>query len=178
MRRRVVIVLVALAVGWAFLVFVRMIMPSIKVGDRAPDFTAVGQDGRQVKLADYLGKKAVVVYFYPKDNTQVCTAQACSFRDAYEDFVQAGAEVIGISSDDPQSHQGFAAKQRLPFVLVSDENQALRKAFGVPKTLGLIPGRVTYVIDREGIVRHIFNSQLNARRHITESLEIVRKLPK
>jgi peroxiredoxin Q/BCP len=153
-------------------------MPRIKVGDRAPDFTAVAQDGREVSLADYLGKKAVVVYFYPKDNTSVCTAQACSFRDAYEDFVKAGAEVIGVSSDDTESHRGFAEKQHLPFVLVSDEKKSLRKAFGVPSTLGLIPGRVTYVIDREGIVRHIFNSQLNASRHISESLETVRQLAK
>jgi peroxiredoxin Q/BCP len=151
-------------------------MPRIQVGDRAPDFTATAQDGRQISLADYFGKKAVVVYFYPKDNTSVCTTQACSFRDAYEDFVKAGAEVIGVSSDSSESHRGFAEKQRLPFVLVSDENQSLRKAFGVPKTLAIIPGRVTYVIDRDGIVRHIFNSQLNAARHITESLEIVRKL--
>lgn len=151
-------------------------MPSIQVGDRAPEFTATAQDGRQVRLADYLGKKTVVLYFYPKDHTSVCTAQACSFRDAYEDFVQAGAEVIGVSSDTAESHRDFAEKQRLPFVLVSDRDQSLRKAFGVPKTLAIIPGRVTYVIDREGVVRHIFNSQLNAGRHIAESLEIVRKL--
>jgi peroxiredoxin Q/BCP len=153
-------------------------MPRIKVGERAPNFTATAQDGRQIKLADYLGKKAVVVYFYPKDNTQICTAQACSFRDAYEDFVQAGAEVIGVSSDSPESHRGFAEKQRLPFVLVSDQDQSLRKAFGVPKTLAFIPGRVTYVIDRDGVVRHIFVSQLNGGRHIAESLEIVRQLPR
>jgi peroxiredoxin Q/BCP len=151
-------------------------MSAIRVGDRAPDFTATAQGGRQISLADYLGKKAVVLYFYPKDNTQVCTTQACSFRDAYEDFVKAGAEVIGVSSDDSESHSDFASRQRLPFVLVSDEDKSLRKAFGVPKTLGLLPGRVTYVIDREGIVRHIFNSQFNARRHVDEALETVRKL--
>jgi peroxiredoxin Q/BCP len=151
-------------------------MPSIQVGDRAPDFAATAQDGRNLKLSDYLGKKAVVLYFYPKDNTSICTAQACSFRDAYEDFAQAGAEVIGVSSDSPESHRRFAEKQRLPFALVSDQDQSLRKAFGVPKTLALFPGRVTYVIDREGIVRHIFNSQFNSGRHIAESLQIVRQL--
>jgi peroxiredoxin Q/BCP len=175
-RRRVVIGLLALIVVWGAYLLWQETMPRIQVGDRAPDFTATAQDGRQISLADYLGKKAVVVYFYPKDNTSVCTTQACSFRDAYEDFVKAGAEVIGVSSDSSESHRGFAEKQRLPFVLVSDENQSLRKAFGVPNTLAIIPGRVTYVIDRDGIVRHIFNSQLNAARHITESLEIVRKL--
>lgn len=175
-RRRILLVSVALAIAWGVNFFLQVFMAKLSVGDRAPDFTAVAQDGHHVKLADYLGKKAVVVYFYPKDNTSVCTAQACSFRDAYEDFVQAGAEVIGISSDSQESHRGFAVKQRLQFVLVSDPDQSIRKAFGVPSTLGIIPGRVTYVIDREGIVRHIFNSQLNASRHITESLEIVRQL--
>ncbi|HMO13797.1 MAG TPA: peroxiredoxin [Pirellulaceae bacterium] len=151
-------------------------MSRIQVGDRAPDFTALTHTGVEFQLSDYLGKKAVVLYFYPKDDTSVCTAQACSFRDAYEQFKDAGAEVIGVSSDSEESHRNFASAQRLPFQLISDHDQSLRKAFGVPKTLGLLPGRVTYVIDREGIVRHIFNSQLNADRHITESLETVRKL--
>jgi peroxiredoxin Q/BCP len=151
-------------------------MPTIHVGDRAPQFTATAQDGRQIRLADYLGQRAVVLYFYSRDDTQVCTTQACSFRDAYEDFAKAGAEVIGVSSDNSESHQGFAARHRLPFVLVSDEDQSLRKAFGVPRTLGIIPGRVTYVIDREGIVRHVFNSQLNAGRHVAEALKTVQGL--
>jgi peroxiredoxin Q/BCP len=151
-------------------------MSTIQVGDRAPEFTAIAQDGRQISLADYRGKQAVVLYFYPKDHTHVCTTQACSFRDAYEDFIQAGAEVIGVSSDDAARHQGFAAKHRLPFILVSDVDQSLRKAFAVPNTLAVIPGRVTYVIDREGIVRHVFNSQLNAGRHVAEALKTVRGL--
>jgi peroxiredoxin Q/BCP len=151
-------------------------MSSIQVGDRAPDFTATMQDGKLIRMADFLGKKAVVLYFYPKDNTAACTAQACAFRDAYEQFVEADAEVIGVSSDSSESHRDFAAQQRLPFTLVSDQDRSLRNAFGVPKTLGLLPGRVTYVIDREGIVRHIFNSQFNAERHIAESLEIVKQL--
>lgn len=156
----------------------RPTMPTIQVGDQAPDFTATTHDGRRIRLADYLGKQVVVLYFYPKDNTQVCTAQACAFRDAYEDFTKAGAEVIGVSGDDEKSHQGFAAKQRLPFLLVSDSDGAIRKAFGVPKTLAILPGRVTYVIDKEGVVRHVFNSQFNADRHVTESLATVRELSK
>jgi thioredoxin-dependent peroxiredoxin len=151
-------------------------MPSIQVGDRAPDFTAQSHTGQQVSLANYQGKNAVVLYFYPKDETTICTKEACSFRDAYEDFVQAGAVVIGVSSDSAESHQSFAASHRLPFILLTDEVGSLRKAFGVPKTLGIMPGRVTYVIDKEGVVRHIFNSQFSADRHVSEALNRVRQL--
>jgi peroxiredoxin Q/BCP len=151
-------------------------MNSINVGDRAPEFTATVQDGRQIALADFKGKQAVVLYFYPRDNTPICTKEACAFRDAYEDFVQAGAVVIGVSSDSTDSHQSFAGTHRLPFLLASDADGALRKAFGVPKTLGFLPGRVTYVIDRDGIVRHVFNSQLQGEKHVEEALKTVREL--
>jgi peroxiredoxin Q/BCP len=151
-------------------------MPSIQVGDRAPDFTAQSHTGLQVSLADYRGKNAVVLYFYPKDETTICTKEACSFRDAYEDFFQAGAVVIGVSSDSAKSHQTFVAGHRLPFILLADEDGSLRKAFGVPKTLGIMPGRVTYVIDKEGVVRHIFNSQFSADKHVSEALNMVRQL--
>jgi thioredoxin-dependent peroxiredoxin len=151
-------------------------MPSIHVGDAAPDFTAQSHTGQQVSLADYRGKNVVVLYFYPKDETTICTKEACSFRDAFEDFIHVGAVVIGVSSDSAESHQKFAAHHRLPFVLLSDEGGSLRKAFGVPKTLGVMPGRVTYVIDKEGVVRHIFNSQFSADRHVSEALNIVRQL--
>jgi peroxiredoxin Q/BCP len=151
-------------------------MASITVGDRAPDFTLPSQAGAQVSLAEYRGNRAVVLFFYPKDGTAVCTKEACSFRDAYEDFVQAGAVVIGVSSDAMESHQAFASGHRLPFVLLSDADGSLRKAFGVPKTLGLLPGRVTYVIDKDGVVRHVFSSQFSADRHVAEALAVVRQL--
>jgi thioredoxin-dependent peroxiredoxin len=151
-------------------------MASIIVGDRAPEFTVQSHTGQEISLADYRGKNAVVLYFYPKDGTTICTKEACSFRDAYEDFVQAGAVVIGVSSDSAESHQSFAASHRLPFVLLTDEDGSLRKAFGVSKTLGIMPGRVTYVIDKDGVVRHIFNSQFAAERHVAEALNIVREL--
>ena len=151
-------------------------MASIAVGDRAPDFTLSSQTGAQVSLADYRSNKAVVLFFYPKDETTVCTKEACSFRDAYEDFVQAGAVVIGVSSDPVESHQAFAGGHRLPFLLLSDTDGSLRKAFGVPKTFGLLPGRVTYVIDKEGVVRHVFSSQFSADRHVVEALAVVRQL--
>ena len=122
------------------------------------------------------GKKAVVVFFYPKDGTPVCTKEACAFRDAYEDFVEAGAVVIGVSGDSATRHQAFASNHRLPFVLVSDKDGKARRAFGVPKSMGLLPGRVTYVIDREGIVRHLFISQFAADRHVQEALDAIREL--
>jgi peroxiredoxin Q/BCP len=151
-------------------------MKAIQAGDRAPNFTTVTHTGQKLSLADFQGKQAVVLYFYPKDGTAICTKEACAFRDAYEDFVQAGAAVIGVSTDSSESHRSFAEGQRLPFLLISDVDGTLRKLFGVPKTFGILPGRVTYVIDREGIVRSVFNSQLFAGRHVSEALEIVRKL--
>ncbi len=148
----------------------------VSVGDTAPDFTLPSQSGESVSLKDFIGKKSVVLYFYPKDDTPGCTAEACAFRDSYEVFKDAGAEVIGVSDDSPDSHQKFAAKHRLPFILLSDSGKQLRKLYGVPSTLGLLPGRVTYVIDKTGVVRHIFNSQLNFKGHIEESLKTLQEL--
>jgi peroxiredoxin Q/BCP len=147
----------------------------IQAGDQAPDFTLPTQDGARVRLADLLGKGPIVLYFYPKDDTPGCTAEACSFRDAYEDFKEAGAEVVGISSDSAAKHKAFADKYKLPFLLVADEDGAVRKRYGVKSTFGLIPGRVTYVIDREGIVRHVFSSQLQATKHVGEALEALKR---
>ena len=147
----------------------------IGVGDTAPDFDLPDAGGRRVRLSDYKGRRGVVLYFYPKDDTPGCTREACSFRDHYEAFREAGAEVIGVSSDSSASHQAFARKHRLPFVLVADAGGELRKKYGVPSTLGLLPGRVTYVIDREGVVRHVFNSQLQAAKHVDEALAALRR---
>jgi len=148
----------------------------IKVGDRAPDFTIKNQRGEPVSLKDYLGKKAVVLYFYPKDNSPGCTKEACKFRDSYEGFKDAGAEVIGVSSQSVGSHSIFSTSFNLPSSLLSDEDGRVRSLFGVPSSLGLIPGRVTYVIDKEGIVRHIFSSQLDPERHVEEALQILKPL--
>lgn len=153
-------------------------MASVQVGDHALDFTLTSQNGQQVSLAEFRGSKLVVLFFYPKDRTAVCTKEACSFRDAYEDFVQAGAVVIGVSSDLAESHKAFASGHRLPFVLLADVDGSVLHAFGVPKTLGIMPGRVTYVIDKEGIVRHVFSSQFAADRHVAEALAVVRQLAK
>jgi peroxiredoxin Q/BCP len=151
-------------------------MKNIRMGDPAPDFTAADLQGQTVTLSDFIGKKALVLFFYPADESPICTKEACAFRDAYQDFVEAGAEVVGVSGDTAQSHQRFTEHHRLPFRLISDKDGALRRAFGVPKTLGVLPGRVTYLIDQQGIVRHLFNSQLNADRHVTEALELLRQL--
>ncbi|MFH7245665.1 MAG: peroxiredoxin [Spirulina sp.] len=148
----------------------------IQVGDLAPDFTLPNQAGTPVTLSDFRGKKAVVLYFYPKDDTPGCTIESCTFRDSYTDFAATGAEVIGISSDSPTSHQQFAAKHNLPFTLVSDEGSKVRNAYGVPSTLGLLPGRVTYIIDLEGKVRHIFNSQFNPKAHVSEAMKVIKTL--
>ncbi len=148
----------------------------VQVGDRAPLFSLTTQKGEVVNLEDFIGQSAVVLYFYPKDDTPGCTAEACSFRDSYDVFKEAGAEVIGISSDSESSHQQFATKYRLPFLLVSDQDGAVRKSYGVPATLGILPGRVTYIIDKQGIVRHIFSSQFTPEKHITEALKTLQGL--
>ena len=141
----------------------------IQIGDSLPNFTAFKQDGTTFTSQD-IQNKPVVIYFYPKDNTPGCTAQACSFRDAYQDFQDLDAEVIGVSGDSIRSHQGFQQKYKLPFVLLSDENRKLRKLFGVPTALfGLIPGRVTYVFNSKGLCIYIFDS-LSARDHISKAL--------
>jgi peroxiredoxin Q/BCP len=149
---------------------------SVKAGDKAPDFTLLSQDGESVRLSDRLGERVVILYFYPKDETPGCTREACAFRDSYEVFTDAGAEVIGVSSDSVASHDAFADHHKLPFTLLSDEDGSVRKSYGVPSTLGLLPGRVTYVIDRAGTVRHVVNSQLNIGRHIDSALAVVREL--
>ncbi|VXD21744.1 Alkyl hydroperoxide reductase/ Thiol specific antioxidant/ Malallergen [Planktothrix serta PCC 8927] len=150
---------------------------AVKVGDIAPDFTLTSQTGESVSLKDFQGKKSVVLYFYPKDDTPGCTAEACAFRDSYQVFKDAGAEVIGISSDTAQSHQQFATKYNLPFILLSDTGNKVRQLYGVPATMWVLPGRVTYIIDQDGIVRHLFDSMLEFQRHVEEALTTLKALP-
>lgn len=142
----------------------------------APDFSLSDQDGKTFTLSKMVGTKNIVLYFYPKDDTPGCTKEACSFRDSFEDFLGADALVVGVSSDDKNSHQNFASKYKLPYPLLSDIDGEVRKAYRVPKTLGLIPGRVTFVIDKKGVIRHLFSSQFNAQKHIKEALESLKNL--
>jgi peroxiredoxin Q/BCP len=148
----------------------------IGVGDRAPDFDVPQADGARLRLTDVLARGPLVLYFYPKDDTPGCTAEACSFRDAYAAFVDGGAQVIGVSSDSANAHAAFAQKHRLPFPLASDAGGALRKAFGVPKAFGMLPGRVTYVIDRGGIVRAVVNAMFAPQKHVDTALEVIKTL--
>jgi peroxiredoxin Q/BCP len=148
----------------------------IQVGDKAPDFSLPSQSGAEVRLRDRLGQRVIVLYFYPKDDTPGCTKEACAFRDSYEVFTDAGADVIGISSDSVDKHSAFAGKHSLPFTLLSDQGGKVRKSYGVPSVLGLLPGRVTYVIDQAGTVRSIINSMTQIDHHINEALDMVRKL--
>jgi peroxiredoxin Q/BCP len=146
----------------------------VNVGSQLPDSTLAGDSG-PVKLRDHLGK-TLVVYFYPKDETPGCTKEACSFRDSYEDFTAAGAEVIGISRDDGTSHAGFKAKNRLPFTLLSDADGKVAASWGIKKTLGLLPGRVTFVFDKDGVCKSRFDSQLRVGKHVDDALALVKKL--
>ncbi|ERT07449.1 AhpC/TSA family protein [Lyngbya aestuarii BL J] len=150
---------------------------AIKVGDTAPDFTLTSQTGESVSLGDFRGNTAVVLYFYPKDDTPGCTSEACAFRDSYQVFKDAGAEVIGVSSDSAYDHEQFAKKHNLPFILLSDSGSQVRKLYGVPATLWILPGRVTYVIDKEGVVRHIFDSMLDFKAHVDEALRTLKAIP-
>jgi peroxiredoxin Q/BCP len=146
------------------------------VGSEAPDFSLPSNKGETVTLSSFRGKKHVVLFFYPKDETPGCTKEACSFRDNYEDFTDAGAEVIGISSDSEESHNRFAAKFNLQFHLVSDRGGKVRAQYGVKNALGIMPGRETFVIDKQGVIRHIFRSQFNPLKHIDETLAVLKTL--
>ncbi|PIF60558.1 peroxiredoxin [Flavobacterium sp. 11] len=148
----------------------------LKVGDIIPNFKAKDANGNDFDSENIVGKKPLVIYFYPKDNTPGCTAEACSFRDQYEDFKDLGAEVIGISSDSVSSHQQFSELYKLPFILLSDNDKKIKTLFGVPSGLfGLLPGRVTYVTDKNGVIQMIFDSVL-ATKHIPKALQAIKKL--
>lgn len=150
--------------------------PLIDEGSQAPDFELQDQDGHAVRLSTLLQSGPVVLYFYPKDETPGCTVEACGFRDDHVRFVDVGATVVGVSDDSVQSHRSFIDRHRLPFTLLSDVGGKVRKLYGIPKTLGLMPGRVTYVIDTDRTVRKVFSSQIRPWAHIQEALDTVRAL--
>jgi len=149
---------------------------ALKVGGKLPLFGAKDQNGNDFFIESVLEKKVLVIYFYPKDDTPGCTKQACFLRDQYEEFKAIGAEVIGISGDSVPAHRKFASKYDLPFILLSDGDKSLRKLFGVKSTVfGLIPGRVTYIVDKKGIVQMIFDD-MNATNHLERTVEKVKSL--
>jgi len=150
---------------------------SVKVGDPAPNFALFSETGEAVELQNYIREKPIVLFFYPKDNTTICTKEVCHFRDNFGEFKKIkDTEVIGISSDSIDSHKEFSDTYNLPFILLSDPENDVRDEYGVPKTLGLLPGRVTYVIDKEGIIRHIFSSQLNYKAHVEQAISALKSL--
>ncbi|MCL5874214.1 MAG: peroxiredoxin [Candidatus Thermoplasmatota archaeon] len=146
----------------------------LKVGDRAPDFTGLADSGETIKLSEKLKEGPVVLYFYPKDETPGCTAEACSFRDNWESIKKLGATVLGVSSDSIESHKNFKSNRNLQFTLVSDEKKDIRKAYGATGTL--IPPRITFVIDTNGVIREVYNSQLNAANHADVALKALNSL--
>ena len=148
----------------------------MKIGEHVPDLTVTDHKNQELKLSALYQQGCLVLYFYPKDGTPVCTKEACSFRDAYDDFLEAGATVIGVSGDSDSSHSSFASKHDLPFHLVADEDGLLKNTFGIKSLLGIMPERATFVIDQMGIVREIVRSSFSADKHVDESLQLVQKL--
>ncbi|MDG1900942.1 MAG: peroxiredoxin [Bacteroidales bacterium] len=152
-------------------------MNKIEIGSKIPSFELKDQHNKLFKIDSVIGEKNLVIYFYPKDDTPGCTKEACSFRDQYADFEDADAIIIGISGQSVKSHLAFANKYNLNYTLLADENNMVRKLFKVPSNLlGLIPGRVTYLVNKEGIVVYKFNSQSDAEKHVSESLEFLKGL--
>jgi thioredoxin-dependent peroxiredoxin len=148
----------------------------IKVGDPAPLFSLPDANGTVFNLGEHIGKSSLVIFFYPKDESYGCTKEACSFRDNYDVFKEAGAEVIGISSDSEASHRSFAAHHRLPFILLSDADGHVAARYNVSKSMGVLPGRMTFVIDKQGEIRLMFSSQLSMEKHISEALRTIREI--
>ena len=152
-------------------------MEKLVIGSTVPKFELKDQHGQLLSIDSVLGKKNLVIYFYPKDDSPGCTKEACSFRDQFEVFADADAMIIGISAQSVESHLEFAKKHRLNYTLLSDTGNKVRNLFGVPRNLfGLIPGRVTYVINKEGKVTYMFNSQIQAEKHVDEALRILQEM--
>ncbi len=151
-------------------------VPNFKVGEIAPDFTLNDQDGNPVSLSDHRGKSNVVLFFYPKDFSPGCTAEVCGFRDNYEAFTDMDAVVIGVSGDSEESHKRWLDEHMLPFSLLSDPKRKIQSQYGATKVFGILPGRYTFIIDKAGVIRHIFTSETNMKKHIDEALKVLREI--
>ncbi len=147
---------------------------ALNIGDTAPDFEASTDSGASIKLSELLKEKEVVLYFYPKDETPGCTAEACSFRDHWDDIKELGAEVIGVSSDSTDSHKKFKDHHKLQFTLVSDPEKEIRRKYDVKGSI--LPPRTTFVISRSGKIAHVYNSQMNAKHHVDEAISALKKI--
>jgi peroxiredoxin Q/BCP len=170
MKKPLIIAVLFICLILVFLKVYPLMMKKIEVGDKLPTFSLQDQNNNTFNSVNYIGKP-LVIYFYPKDDTPGCTKEACKFRDDFESFTDLGALVVGISADSAESHKKFEEKYNLPFILLADTKNEVRKLFGVPNNLFFIPGRVTYVIDKNGTVQYIFNSQLSAEKHIENALQ-------
>lgn len=148
----------------------------LKEQDQAPDFASVTDTGEKFSLSQLIGKSNIVLYFYPKDFTAGCTKEACTFRDNWDKVIAKGATIIGISSDSQETHARFKKEHDLPFTLVSDEDHAIRKSYGIDGRF--IPPRTTFVIDKRGKIRDIFNSQINITKHVEEALSALENISK
>ncbi len=152
---------------------------TLRVGERAPDFDVTASDGKRLKLSELVGKKHIVLYFYPGDFTPICTKETCGFRDAYAELASGDTEVIGVSVDSDDSHRKFAEKYGIPFSLVSDENKELAKRYGATSFLRDILGktsRLTYVIDKKGEIAGVFAGELSANKHVQGARDLIKKL--
>jgi peroxiredoxin Q/BCP len=175
MKKYKYLILVILLVGSFFLSGNMKKEKGIEIGDKLPSFSLLDQNGELFSSDDYIGKTALVIYFYPKDDTSGCTKEACKFRDNYEDFTDLEVQIIGISGDSVESHKNFADKYNLPFTLLADTDNDVRGLFGVPTSFfGTVPGRVTYVVNNSGVVIHIYNSMIKAGNHIDEALKALK----
>jgi len=172
-----IIILIVICIPILFIISKKQTIPmkKIEIGDKMPPFKLKDQNGNIFTVNSSIGKP-MVIYFYPKDDTPGCVKEACKFRDDFESFIDLGVLVIGISGDSVESHKKFEEKYKLPFTLLADTKNEVRKLFGVPKSMIFLPGRVTYVIDKNGIVQYIFNSQFDAEKHIEKSLNKLKGL--
>lgn len=170
-----ILILIVAAIGLvAFRMTTTKEIVTLTKGDKLPVFTLKDQNNKLFQVADFIGKKNLVIYFYPKDDTPGCTKEACKFRDDFEVFSDLDAMVIGISGDSPESHTKFIEKYNLPFTLLSDVDDEVRKLFGVKgKFMNMIPGRVTFVVDKQGVIQYTFDSMGNAEQHVSEAQKIL-----
>ena len=173
MKKNKILIIILIVLGVIIFKKEEVKMKKVEAGDKIPKILLKNENGNVVNVNDI--KKPLIIYFYPKDETPGCIKEACKFRDEFQSFTDLGVQVIGISGDSSASHKKFKEKYHLPFTLLADTNNEVRKAFGVPKSLLFLPGRVTYVVNEKGIVTYKFNSQFGAEKHIENALNFLRK---